>query len=395
MVSFYLTRSCRGLALGLASLFLVSGGARGGVVRTFGGEVYEGEVRTDVGGLNVVPKGQGPRRVELGDLLRADFLDKAKGADSGQGVQLRNGSIIGGKLTGIDVTAVHLTVGGATRDFPLADVARVVFDFVPDSVSRKIPPGFVGAILPGGDLMPGECRGLEDKPPTVKINSPILGVHHFDYKTGEILAVAFHDPAPTPAASFHVRAVDGSMYNAATLELGVDGVTLRDLAGAEQKVGLKQIAQILAGETRYALLGSLRAAGVTSMNPTKVPAVFTADEMPGGGPIKLAGQELDSGIVQAAGVAVTYLVPPGFSVFAAKIGLPDGSPAGASVSYTLLADNRPVWRTPQPVVAGAAPLPVRWNLGTSIHTLTIFVEPAQPASLGTPAVWANATLLKP
>ena len=373
-------------------------------MRTFGGDVFEGEVHTEVGAVNVTPKGQPARRIELADILRANFLEKEKEKEKGkgkaeaeenQGVQLRNGTIIGGRLTSIDATAVHLTANGTAKDFPLTDVARVLFDFVPDNVSRGIPAGFVGAILPGGDLMAGECRGLEDRPPTVKINSPIMGVHHFDYKAGEILAVAFHDVLPTPPAAFHVRAVDGAQYNAATLELGLDGVTLRDLSGAEVRVNAKQLAQIQAGDGRYQSLSPMRAATVTSVNPAKVPATFTADALPAGGPIKIAGQLYDAGIVQSAGVAVVYTPPPGYSVFVAKVGLPDGAPAGASVFFTLLVDNRPVWRTQQPVVAGAPPLPVRWNLGASFRTLTLFVEPAQPTSLGAPAAWVNAVLLKP
>ena len=382
-------------ALLLAVLLFPRGEARAGTVRTITGESLEGEVRLDNGAVAVTAPGQPVQRIDLANVRRADFRNEKSDAASGiaPGVQLRDGAVIAGKAARIDASAVHLMVAGQPMDYPLASVARVVFAPLPAAVADKIPAGFVGAVLPGGDLFEGECRGMDDRPPQVRVNSPLLGVHRFGLDDQAILALAFHDLAPAAPDAYRVRTVDGSAYGVTSLQATGDLLTLHDPMAGEVKIPAKQLAEIAAGPGRVLPLGSLRAQVVGSANPAKVPAVVAVDSLMVGGPIALAGQSYDGGIAQAAGVAVTYAVPPGFDVFTARAGLPAGAPAGAAVVFALLVDGRSVWRSP-PVAAGAAPLPVRWNLGGSLRTLSLAVEPAQPAFLGTPAVWADATLLK-
>ena len=375
---------------------LLPGAAHAGTVRTITGDSFEGDVRFDNGAVTVTVKGQPVQRIDLANVLRADFLNKKPDvADGfGPGVQLRSGAVIGGKPASIDANAVHMMVDGHPVDFPLANVARVVFAPLSPAVADKIPPGFVGAVLPGGDLFEGEYRGMDERPPQVKVTSPFLGVHRFGLNNKEILAVAFHDVASAAPDAYRIRTADGSAYGTTSLQPTGDVLTLHDSMAGEVKIPAKQLAEIIAGPARVLPVGSLRAQTVGSANPAKVPAVFTAGSLASGGPIALAGQSYDGGIAQAAGVAITYAVPAGFNVFTAQAGLPASASAGATVVFALLVDGRPVWRSP-PVAAGAAPLPVHWNLGSSLRTLTLVVEPAQPAFLGAPAVWADATLLKP
>ena len=107
---------------------------------------------------------------------------------------------------------------GHPVDLPLANVARALFAPLSDAVARQIPPGFVGAVLPGGDLVAGEFRGLDPKTSQVKVNSPFLGVQHFGLANKEIVAEVFHDVAPSTTADvFRIRTVDGSAYGTAIL----------------------------------------------------------------------------------------------------------------------------------------------------------------------------------
>lgn len=377
-------------ALCLLSIFT----CRAGTVQTFSGETYEGDVRLDSSGITVTPAGAAIVKVDLGNILDANFADKETAKNyQVHGVTLKSGSIIAGSVDSLD--AVSLKIGGQDVKVPATEISRVVFQRIPQNIEAQIQPGHFGALLSNGDLFEGEVRGITDG--RVKVISPIFGLRNFYGKPeqpwlkSELLAVLLRDVEKTNA-QYEVQTKDGSLYLADNLQIATDALALQVPVIGAVKIPADQVVAIRAGGGRYqnlVLLQPRRVDPPAGINPA---AAFNVNHTAANEPLTVSGETFSQGIETTVSTVVSYPVQAGFGTFTAQAGIPGKTPATTKLVFAVYADGRSVFKSP-PRSSADKPLPIRVVYGNA-QTLSLRVEPALPGNAAGSGIWGEPRLLK-
>lgn len=359
-----------------------------GIVQTFTGETYEGDIRLDSMGIAVTPSGGAVTKIDSSNILDANFADKKKEEKEPavRGVTLKNGSTISAGVNSLDAVAVKL--GGQTVAVPAAEIARVVFKTIPPDIASKIEPGHYGALLENGDLFEGEVREMADG--KAKVVSPIFGLHIFNVEK-ELLALLLRD-VEKKDAQYEVQTKDGSLFLVDNLQIASDAISLQIPVVGAVRIPADQVAEICAGGARYQNLAVLQPLRVDAPQGTAAGAALNVNHTAANEPLTVSGETFPLGLETTVGTVVTYPVQPGFGTFIARVGVPATAPAPARFVFAVYADGRQVFKS-QPLGPSDKPLPIRAIYGTA-RTLSLRVEPAAPGSTAGSGIWGNPRMLK-
>ena len=306
----------------VVALLVAAGVGRADVVRTTDGRRVVGRVTVKGHGLRVGGVG-----VPLGDVLDATFDRRVRTA--GASCVLVDGTTLAGRIDGIDDRAVRMTtaaVGAAA--VPIDRVGRVCFGPVGGELLGKVPAGGAGLLLRDGDFFDGAVRGFTGA--TVTMTSPLLGEQTFG--TADRAAAVVLRAVGRPAGAWVVRATDGSVLVADTVEW-TDGAVRMTVAGlGAMAVRLSDVAAVRAGGSRVVSLADV--------TPTAGTAV--ADATAVGLPPRLVGGPVDRSVCVSPGTSVTYRLGGAYTAFACRAGVVAGVVPTAGVRWTVRLDGRTV-----------------------------------------------------
>ena len=374
---FFYCKTTRGPLLpGLLCCLLPLLACRAGSVRLFNGETHTGKISIASTGL-AITEDHNNAIYDLQNVLSASLDENppSEPATLSHGLVLSNGSFVSGPTKLPD--APTLKVGQAT--VPRASVAAVVFSSVRPPDMYRLKNGRTGAILPDGDFFEGTFTGIKNG--AAVIDSTLLGIHSFALSSG-IAAVVLGE-IKTAGARFDIVTKGGSRYFATDLRVEHDGLQVTDSILGQVKVGSDDVSEIHAGAGRYQLLTELRPAATVAASGAAAPAsaVSTAGQWDG-----------QPALSANAGVAVTYDIPQGISVFACSVAVPKETPAAARVTFAVYCDGKLAVRSMQ---AGPAstPLPLRVSFGPA-KKITLRAEPAVPGSDAVTGKWIMPLFLK-
>lgn len=213
--------------------------ARTGTVRTVAGRTLVGDVQPGpVGGLVVqLPDGV-TVPVGLNELASATIPLTTNVPV--RLVYLRNGTVLGVSGLEADESAVRFVMRNDKLRVSLIEVAALVFaptDLAPWLGRRR------GVVLPNGDFLDGEFRGLT--PPRVRVSTVLFGIRQFEIGR-ECSAVILHPPTPVPAR-WEIRTFDGTRLRANQPPLLYHPVVrVVDLQLGEQRLPFADIVEITA-----------------------------------------------------------------------------------------------------------------------------------------------------
>lgn len=297
-----------------------------------------------------------------------------------QGVVLRNGSMIAGTVRSADESTVRLW-RGVELSFPLAEVSRVVYSPLNDSLQEMLREARPGVLLLTGDFLEGRFRGIADQ--RVRISSVLFGL-----KAAPAAQVAAVQLAPASAGNgkYEIRAVDGSVLFAD--ELGIENGRLVFTMAGTGKVSLHvtDLLELRAGPSRFAALNKLKPALAGAALHGRG---LYVDELPGG--LSL-GSRLRSGLALEAGITAAYDLKGEYRVLTAHAAIAEGSLPTTGLRLVVLGDGRELYRSPplsslEDATTLAVPV-------TGVKKLEIKVEAAAPAALAPLLVLSEAALIR-
>ena len=358
-----------------------------GTVELFTGEKHTGTVALDAG-LTLTPTGGTPLKFDFGVVLRATLRDGAADQEMVMpGVVLRSGVRAAGPFGTISDPVVP--VGRRELKVPGPEIAWVVYDPFPASDASKLPPGKVGALLPGGDFFEGKLRGIEGA--TVKLLSPIFGPRNFAPVRHDLLALVLHDVRVAPA-QFEVRLTDGSLLHADALAVDKGALLLRGGLLDGQKIDAPDVAEIRAGAARFQPLATLWPARVTPPPGVAADAALGVDAMIGGGTFTLPDRTLAHYLDAVIGGTPVWEVPAGMTVVTGQFVVPPKVAPNYRLVFAVYADGRSVFRS-SPMSISDPPQSFRVTLGAA-RAVALRVEPHFPSSATGSGIWIEPTLLR-
>jgi hypothetical protein len=373
----------------------------------FTGETFEGKADFSTDGITVTPDHGGATKVDLPNVQDAVFA-QAPPESMGMlppGVFLGNGSFIAGQVATPDGTAFVSAHGGHPRKKPIPG-AVTAFDepavklgasgiSVPGSAIAqvmfvpmqrdKLPSisGRTGAILPNGDFITGTIDGMIGG--RLQVNSLLFGAQQLTPRSQ--VAGAVLGDIQYAAGNYEIVTKDGSRFLTNDPKFDHDGVSFTDSIAGSVKIKTEDLIEIRAGAWRYQSLAEATPARVQPPPGVSATNAFMAQTT---GP---AAADATPSVLSTANTMVTYMLPPGFTVFVCSVALSKDSPPAAHLAFDVYADGRLIFGSAI-VGAGSAPAPVRVNLGQA-RMITLRAEPEGPGSNGATGRWIYPLLMRP
>jgi hypothetical protein len=366
--------------------------ARAGAVRTLDGRAFDGEVRLDRSGTQlIVDTGASSTKVELADVLDAILRPVARATAPDRGVVLVDDSVVAGTIEGIDERVVRLRRQGVARpiEAPIERVARVMFQPASAELAAKAPAGnatTTGVLLANGDFFEGKVRSFDGR--TIRVDSLLFGPAAFDVNLQAVqLVLRPSSPTSGPGSGTSVvRLTDGSSINATGFN--VEAANLRIISDAlgSISVRLDDVAEIHAGGGRVQPLAEL--------TPTVKAngGAFAVDATSVGLSAMVAGMRSQRTVTMTNGAQASYPLNGEAQLFTCRAGVPRGVLPTVAVRFIVLLDGHEAWRS------GARssldePVDVSVKLGEA-KTLTLAVESSRPAgSVGAVGAWCDPALV--
>jgi hypothetical protein len=348
-----------------------------GRVDTIDGRTYRGEVRFEGPAVvQVTPKDAAPVRLQLAEVIYAAKSDAETAGTVRPGAMLRNGICLSGSIDRLDLPKISFP--RLNLDVPADQIAAVILSDAPISAFRQARRGARGVLLPTGDLFEGEVKSITADHVTVM--NELFGLRKFSRKQG-VSGVVLRD-VERVTWNYQIGTADGSTFPVDNVHLG-EGISV-DIPGAGTlRVPAADIDSVAAGPGVILRVADLPPAQV---NPAKG---FNAGKTLDGMPITLGEEKWENGIHMAAGTIVTYGLPAGFTVLNARIALTPGQTSPGPLTFTVLADQRPVFRGSP--AAGASITPIRVVLGPA-RSFTLRID--GPANSSGTGLWLEPILLR-
>ncbi len=155
-------------------------------------------------------------------------------------VQLQSGSRAVGRILLADEREIQFAGAPAPSPVPTFSVARILFRWLPDGLSKKLAPGRPGVLLASGEFIEGDFKGIEKG--QVKISSVLLGLHSFDLNN-DLVAVALRKPSSVPH-EYEVKTLDGSVWMGAGLRIEQDQVLLQERSLGVRKIAIHELLEL-------------------------------------------------------------------------------------------------------------------------------------------------------
>jgi hypothetical protein len=347
-------------------------------IRLLSGELLEGKVDLGPRGVTIL-RATGPAvSLDLGAILEIAFRRPPPGAADTlpAGVLLSSGTIIAERNPpSLDDAAV--VVGLEKIQVPTAAITWLLLSPVAQSKLDAVPAGQTGGLLEGGDFFPGTLVGM--KAGRVSLNSVLFGPQTFALRT-QIQAVCVRDAKP-PLTRFYVTTVHGSRFATDDLRFETASLTLKDSVLGTLNFKVEILDSLRAAPGRYQALAEQKPFKVETRPGAEAAATLQ---------VQKGGVESPDIVTTAANLAVTYTVPPGFTVFTSGISIPKNAAPNYRASFSVYGDGHPLFRT-APFSLADKPLPVRVDL-RGARVVTLRVEPIGAAAGG--GEWIAPMLLR-
>jgi len=153
------------------------------------------------------------------------------------GVLLRNGSFVACNVESIEENIVQCSRLLEGKRIPVSEVARIVCQPLPRTMTGRVNSSRPGVLLANGDFVEGTFAGMEGT--RVTINSVLLGLRTYD-TTQQVLAVIIREAENAPAAS-EVQLRDQSILFTSHLALQPGAVVLDDKLFAGMRIDESEI----------------------------------------------------------------------------------------------------------------------------------------------------------
>lgn len=355
-----------------------------GTVRTLDGKSYDGPASINASGKILIdPANAAPAQVALDDVLDTMLgAAKAPAPALDKGVVFIDGSALAvERFDAIDDTTVKYTRGGKQATTDLSQVARLIFQKVPEAQWAKVPAGHAGAVLANGDFFEGDFKGLGAG--LIRVNSVLFGPSEF-VPGRQAAAVVLADVRPGES-QWIVGLNDGSLFLAKSIRAEGDRLKIDAPPAESTAVPVASVASIKVGAARIRPLDTKSAQSAGG-------AAILEDATTAGVPMALTGTTVLRGIGMPAGASATFDLPPGCRAFVCRAGVPAGVVPAAKVRFVVLLDGREAFRSAERTSTDDAleiSLPTR-----GIRRLTLKVESADEADTGASGLWGDASLLK-
>lgn len=350
-----------------------------GTVRLFSGETYDAKVDVDSSGISVTRDRSPSSRLDLNNIIEANFGKSLGNVTCPAGVLLVNGSFIAGIPPEMDEPTAKIGKTGIV--VPTASIARVIYGSMPFDKALQPSIGRTGVILENGDFFVGTIDRMDKR--SITVSSTILGPQVFQ-KT-RAFALVFRD-VQTAAYRFEVVAKD-RRFLVDDLRMDSTGINIRDSVVGNVKIDTKDMVALRAANGRWQAVTGMRPSsvdgpkGIDSANGVRVqPATETATPEP-------------AAIFTAAQTSVSYAVPAGLSFFSCRIEIPKDTALGTRFVFRVLADGRPLSQSPL-MGAGDVPQSIRVSLGTA-RVLTLRIDPTKPSPTPVFGKWIDPILVRP
>lgn len=153
------------------------------------------------------------------------------------GVLLRNGSFVACRVESIEEDIVQCSRLLEGKQIPLNEIARIVCQPLPRTMTARVNSSRPGVLLANGDFVEGAFAGMEST--RVTINSVLLGLRTYD-TTHQVLAVIIREAEGVPSAS-EVQLKDQSILFTTDIALQPGAVVLRDKLFAGVRIDENEI----------------------------------------------------------------------------------------------------------------------------------------------------------
>ncbi len=364
----------------LALFCLVVPPAFAGTVSTFSGEKLTGVI-TFVDRSLVLTGGDGQvHKIAPADILEAQIADPAKDASKGNfpgGVILVNGTAVP-IAPKSKIAEMKLVLGSKPVTVQPAAIAKYVYESAPWSALDSDAEG-TGVLLRNGDFFAGKIGSVEGG--DVRVNSLLFGPRKFDLKKS-VAAIVVRDERDR-TSTYRIRTTAGARLSVDALEFTSTGVSLRDSILGTVLLPGTEIAEISAGPGRFEHLVSAKPFRIDPPADIAPELALTKRE---------PGADGQPGLIAAVNAAITYSIPPGFTVFAGIASIPATVPVGIPLVFAVYIDGKRAFQSPAMTSADTA-RPIRFVFGAARH-ITLRIEPGATAPGGLSAEWLAPTLLK-
>jgi len=155
-------------------------------------------------------------------------------------VQLQSGSRAVGRISQADERQIQFAGAPAPSPIPSFSVARILFRWLPDGLSKKLNSGRPGALLASGEFIEGDFKGIEKG--QVKMSSVLMGLHSFDLNN-ELVAVVLRKPYLAPH-DYEVKTLNGSVWMGTGLRIERDQVVLQERSLGVQRISVHEVLEL-------------------------------------------------------------------------------------------------------------------------------------------------------
>lgn len=347
-------------------------------IRLLSGELLEGKVDVGPRGVTIL-RATGPAvSVDLGAVLEIAFRRPPPGAAETlpAGVLLSSGTVIA-ERNPPSLEDAAVVVGLEKIQVPTAAITWLLLNPVAQAKLDAAPAGQTGGLLEGGDFFPGTLVAM--KAGRISLNSVLFGPQTFALRT-QIQAVCMRD-VKIPPARFFVTTVHGSRFATDDLRFEAASLTLKDAVLGTLNFKVEIIDSLRAGPGRYQALAEQKPFKVETRAGADAAATLQ---------VQKGGAESPDIVTTAPNLAVTYTVPPGFTVFTSGIAIPKNASPNYRAVFAVYGDGHPLFHT-APVSLSDKPLPMRIDL-RGARVVTLRVEPVGAATTG--GEWIAPMLLR-
>lgn len=302
-----------------------------------------------------------------------------------QGLTLRSGTFLAGaQIEKADDSSIRFGKADRHDNLPLTQVSRIVFrDLEPDALAA-IPPKTTGLLLKEGDFVEGDFKGMRDG--RILISSVLFGLARFE-AARKAAALVLNDLDPAHAQMI-VRTHDGSVYFADSVTPEKDKLIVDDPAAGKFAVNRWDVTEISLGGGRMQSLATMRPAKIDTPTPGKG---FHVDSTGSELPPALPGVAVEHALALAPGATVTWNLVGAYRTFTFTPGVPRGASHTAKVRFTVVGDDKELYKSPPQTSLDAARLNSVNVKG--VQALTLKVEsPDKGASVA--GLFANPALIK-
>jgi hypothetical protein len=386
-------------------LFIYGDGPDPSVVRTAGGDSFDGTLVALSEEKLVLIEQERQRSWPTADLIRIDFPLRAPARlDNGSAAYLANGDRL--KIRPIDAGAEILAADWGnfpllqSVEIPLATVKAIAFE-IPNSEAdrQRLDKSLLGGTVSGdvlflanGDRARGEFLRLDKR--SLVIDSPggEIRVEREGVQALRFSSELISFPQPeTPLVM--ATLIDGSRLTGRSIELNKNVFRFDALFGDQLKFPLAIVSSIQFLNTRAAYLSDLDPLEYRFTPFLSYPWELRRDRSVGGGALLLRSAEFAKGLGMHSRCEVTYSLKGRYRLFHAIVGIDDSARGKGNASISVKLDGRTLFHRDS--VAGDDPaLQVGALDVAGGDRLTLSVDFGQFGDVGDRVNWCDAVVVE-